>query len=313
MKPTQFFDLAAKVSLNPQELLNTLEIINDQTPTHPQLTRDTHLTPTQLGRIKRVLTDYLTAAGSQLKLTPSGKALLNLLKRDYPTPPTDQELTENIINRRRQSNLTSKRELDQFFCTPETVTQRVNQMRAQGSLWGQQVLFLGDHDLTSLATLETNLASLIYVVDIDTDVLDYLKKASKGKIITLKYDLRKPLPKHLTTRFETIFSDPPYTPEGFKLFLIRSLQALKDSPLSTIYTCYGYTQQAQERGQQIQEIINDQNLIITEKIWAFNTYLGAEAIGSQSSLYQIQTTPETKMPHPKDEKTWKKIYTHETS
>jgi predicted methyltransferase len=218
-----------------------------------------------------------------------------------------------------------KREYDQFFATEETLMRRVSILeKFINTDSHREILFLGDDDLNSLTLSIFHPNSKIFVVDIDEDILNFINFVSekeKFNIETYCYDLRNHLPKDKFKKFNLIFTDPPYTPSAFKLWLTRCFEASLGSGsnkkrkklevLSSKYyfVCYGYTNRETERGLKIQEIITKMGFVIQEKIRDFNNYYGAESLGSKSDLYLLQPTPKINLRKIDIERT--KFYTHQ--
>ena len=74
----------------------------------------------------------------------------------------------------------------------------------------------------------------VTVVDIDEQLLAFIDKTARERdwnIKTYFADLRLELPASLETHFDLIFTDPPYSPAGVKLFLQRNIAAPFDSLL----------------------------------------------------------------------------------
>ena len=116
----------------------------------------------------------------------------------------------------------------------------------------------------------------------------------KLKIKTIQYDLREKLPQELLNSFDVVFTDPPYTTEGIKLFVSRSIQVLnEDNKAARIYFCYGNSDRAKERYLEIYRIIFESGLMIRWIFDRFNRYNGAESIGSASALFICEVTPRT--------------------
>jgi len=93
----------------------------------------------------------------------------------------------------------AKRKFDQFGVTEETLEARANFLAEGGFLKDSKILFLGDYDLTSLACLTKAQNSEIWVLDIDGEVLEIVKKESQGSIFTIQHNLITQLPSHLPT------------------------------------------------------------------------------------------------------------------
>lgn len=195
----------------------------------------------------------------------------------------------------------SERKFDQFHAEIKTLLKRVEIIL---KFQPKNIVFLGDDDCTSLGIALNKKEINITVIDIDSRILNFIQKISEKEnlnIKTINYDLRKPLT--IKTETDFVFFDPPYTPEGAKLWLIRSLEILlsKGSNLKRkdlnflknkfIFMCYGYTDKTFERGWKIQKIITNLGLVIQEKFRKFNKYSGAESINNESDLYILQPTP----------------------
>lgn len=190
-----------------------------------------------------------------------------------------------------------KRNLDQFFATIATTVNRAKLLAENNDISGKRIIFLGDDDLTSIAVALINLPTEITVLDIDPEIIRTIKNITGNErlsqIKTIRADLRDPLPKQLYRKFDICFFDPPYTPNGVRLFLNRAIEA--GNREAKIYLCFGYSPRARERALAIQELITNMGVQI-EAIWPeFNQYQkGAESIGNRSSLYLCRLTPRTK-------------------
>ena len=92
-----------------------------------------------------------------------------------------------------------------------------------------------------------------------------------------------------------VFSDPPYTTDGIKLFVSRAIQALDPSnQTARIYVCYGSSDRAKEKFLPVNEIFSNSGLMVRWLFDKFNRYQGAESIGSASSLFILEVTSKTK-------------------
>jgi N4-bis(aminopropyl)spermidine synthase len=203
------------------------------------------------------------------------------------------------------------REYDQFTATDETTINRGRLLAEKNDLWERNILFLGDDDLTSVAAAATGLATKITVVEIDERWGNFIKKISKEnelKIEVIGADLRENLPEGLANNYDVVFTDPPYTPDGATLFLNQALVVLKKKLTSRVYFCYGNSDRARERELKIQQILAEMGWLINEKRYQFNQYHGARSIGSNSSLYLLDWTPQTRKKAISNEQ---KIYTNE--
>ncbi len=186
--------------------------------------------------------------------------------------------------------------LDHVSATPETALRRARFLTERYDLATAQVLCLGDHDLTSVALklLDPNVA--VSVVDVDERLLEYLAGLSRmhGLDLHLSFaDLRIELPPGLGERFDLVFSDPPYTEPGFRLFTRRALEALRPNPHMRYVFAYGFNERQLDQGLAIQRTAAELRLVPEALIPDFNEYDGAPAIGGRSGLWTYRTSRNT--------------------
>lgn len=190
------------------------------------------------------------------------------------------------------------RKYDQFTATPETTAHRAALMRFFEDIEGKRLFFIGDDDFTSIAAGLYGSAQEEVVVDIDRRILDSIGKVAEQesiKVECIKYDARSPLVGLLRNKFDVVFIDPPYTPDGVRLFLSRAVDALDGkNQAGRIYLCYGNSDRAKERFIPIYQILIEAGLMVRWVFDKFNRYNGAESIGSTSSLFVCDVTPKTK-------------------
>ncbi|KKR10777.1 MAG: hypothetical protein UT38_C0007G0032 [Microgenomates group bacterium GW2011_GWA2_39_19] len=191
-----------------------------------------------------------------------------------------------------------KREYDQFMATLETTAKRVALMNFFEDIRDKRLLFLGDDDLMLAAVNVVGEPILVQALDIDKRQLETIKAVGKdfGKTIFADlYDARNDLPARYKGRFDVVFTDPPYTTEGVRLFLSRAIDALdKQNEAARIYFCFGNSDRAKERFLPIYQAIVDSGLMLRWVFDKFNRYEGAESIGSTSTLFVCDITPKTK-------------------
>lgn len=202
------------------------------------------------------------------------------------------------------------RTLDQFYATKSTTFRRAQIMSKMGDIYQRRLAFLGDDDLTSVACALTHQAASITVFEIDDRLINLINEIAKKlnlDITVIKQDLLKPIDKKYSGSFDTIFTDPPYTPGGISLFTNCAVELLAPQLTSRLYLCYGNSDRAREREVVIQKIISDFGFLTHAKYFQFNHYTGAQSIGSQSSLYLLDWTPQLKTVS----LTFDKIYTYE--
>ncbi len=190
------------------------------------------------------------------------------------------------------------RNYDQFTATVETAARRASLLNFFEDVSDKRILFLGDDDFTSVVVANFHTASEITVLDIDDRILDKISSISKTEklnIISGKYDALNPLPPYYTTKFDIVFTDPPYTINGTKLFVSRAIQSLDPSnQAARIYVCYGNSDRAKERFIPIYEVFTTSGLMVRWVFDKFNRYQGADSIGGSSSLFITEVTPKTK-------------------
>lgn len=203
-----------------------------------------------------------------------------------------------LLRRHKDERPTPERKYDQFTATIETTAKRASLLDQNEDLAGKRLLFLGDDDFTSIAVSSFGKASEVVVLDIDNRILDNIGQVAKEeglKIDSENGDARKTLPEAYKQKFDIVFTDPPYTPEGIKLFVSRAIQALDPQNQSArIYLCYGNSDRAKERFLPIYELLASSGLMARWVFDKFNRYEGAESIGSASSLFVLDVTSKTR-------------------
>jgi predicted methyltransferase len=202
------------------------------------------------------------------------------------------------------------RQFDQFYATPATTFRRSKLMAKMGDIYQRRLAFLGDDDLTSVACALTHQAKSITVFEVDDRLINLIQDISKKlnlDITVVKQDLLKPLDKKYSHSFDTVFTDPPYTPNGINLFANCAVELLAPQFTSRLYLCYGNSDRAREKEVVIQKNISNFGFLIHAKYFQFNHYTGAYSIGSQSSLYLLDWTPQLRT----ISLSFDKIYTYE--
>ena len=195
----------------------------------------------------------------------------------------------------------SRWRLDHVPATPETMARRALYLAEQYELDGASVLCLGDHDLTSLAVGSAEPGAELTVVDIDERVLDHVADSSDrlGVPLTAAWaDLRLALPPSIVASADLVFTDPPYTIEGMRLFLTRALQALRPTGHERLAFCFGTGERHLVKALELQAVLGDLRLALEAMFPGFNGYDGAEAIGARSDLYICRPTKDAKVGEP---------------
>ncbi|HEY1698090.1 MAG TPA: bis-aminopropyl spermidine synthase family protein [Trebonia sp.] len=241
------------------------------------------------------------APGRRL-LVPAARDQYGRLLDDYIASRPGVTQASRAYLQRAASDLVAgvpapRKRFDHVQATPETLVRRAEWLTENFALSGRSVVFTGDHDVTSLLLSRVVPDATLTVVDIDERLLAYIDSHSvsgvhRGSAVRCVYaDLRFGLPPALAGSADLVFTDPPYTPEGLGLFLTRSLAALRrDEPDTRIVIAYGHSRRRPDLGVAAQREIIRQDVVIDGMLPAFNSYAGAQAVGSASDLYCCQPT-----------------------
>lgn len=259
-----------------------------------------------LSQAKKLLSSLLKPSSKNTQLKPETIGeIANLFESGYKPEETlwsifeskNFEATVSLLEKYKDQRPSPNREYDQFTATIETTAKRACLLNFFEDIEGKRLLFLGDNDFTSVAVASFRKASEITVLDIDKRILDKIDSISKGEGLNINsdnYDAREILPGLYTGKFDVVFTDPPYTEEGMKLFLSRAVRALDHSNnAARIYICYGNSDRAKERFLPIYDAFTASGLMMRWVFDKFNRYQGAESIGSSSSLFILDVTPAT--------------------
>jgi hypothetical protein len=187
----------------------------------------------------------------------------------------------------------SRWRLDHVPATADTMARRALYLAAEYELDRASVLCLGDHDLTALAVGAVAPDSELTVVDIDERILDHVAASGNrfGRPVTTAWaDLRLALPPSLAGTADLVFTDPPYTTEGMRLFLTRALEALRPTGHERVAFCFGTGERHLVKALEIQALLGELRLALEAMLPGFNRYDGAEAIGARSDLYICRPT-----------------------
>jgi N4-bis(aminopropyl)spermidine synthase len=191
----------------------------------------------------------------------------------------------------------AKAELDQTHCTVDTKLGRVLRLYQARAAVGQRILVLGDDDLISV-TLAHVAARVpgqapirrLTVVDTDADILAWIDRqvAGTGTVVeTMLHDLRRPLPRQLTSSFDVVLTDPPYTVAGAQLFLSRAVSALVPEPGRHVFFSFGARRPDETIA--VQRAMAEMGLVVKSLAAGFNSYLGAGVLAGTSNLYHLRT------------------------
>jgi N4-bis(aminopropyl)spermidine synthase len=208
--------------------------------------------------------------------------------RDGSRPEPDEACLTAHMSELATGLPPSRWRLDHVPATPETMARRALYLAAEYDLAGASVLCLGDHDLTSLAVAAAEPGAELTVVDVDEPILDHVTDSAGrlGLALTAAWaDLRLALPSSLVGTADLVFTDPPYTIEGIRLFLRRALEALRPTGHERLAFCFGTGERHLVKALEVQSLLGDLRLALEAMLPGFNRYGGAEAIGARSDLY----------------------------
>jgi predicted methyltransferase len=187
-------------------------------------------------------------------------------------------------------------DLDQCHCTVETKILRVLALHEADALVGRRILLLGDDDFVShaIATVVRRLGSAttvaaLTILDVDPAVIGFARKRLAGApfpVVCLRHDLRDPLPTALDTCFDTIVTDPPYTPDGARLFLSRAAAAVREG--GRVFLSFG--SKRPDAASELQQDIARMGFVVQSLVPDFNRYIGAGVLGGTSDLYRLVAT-----------------------
>lgn len=290
-------EIATKLDLREHEVLQILAVLTDRKSIgNQELVRLTGFPKANLGRFLGEISNYLEPPSQRVTVRPDAFKEMELVLREFRNIEDNRETEikiKSVLAKYAQQRPKPQRSFDQFTATDETTIKRALYLKDRGDIYKRVVAFIGDDDLTSVAVALTGQAAKITVFEIDERLINLIHKISNDqnlKIEVVSYDTRHPLPNNYLGQYDTVFTDPPYTPNGTSLFLNRGVELIRQRLPSRIYLCYGNSDRAREKELEIQRLINEKGLLIKEKLAEFNKYYGAESIGSSSSLYLCDWT-----------------------
>jgi len=272
-----------------------------------ELLRRVGVSSNALNQVKKVLVSQLKPSSPQTELKEDARGNIGYIYGDeFATEETLLTILKGevfqksveLLGKYQDRRPIPERKYDQFTATVETTSRRAALLNFLGDVREKRLLFLGDDDFTSVAVAALKTAAKISVLDIDDRILAEISRMSQElglNIVTTHYDARKPIHLDLKGQFDVVFTDPPYTLGGIKLFVSRAVEALdKQNLTARIYACYGNSDRAKERYLPVQEVFTDAGLMLRWVFDRFNRYDGAESIGSSSSLIIAEVTPKTR-------------------
>ena len=97
------------------------------------------------------------------------------------------------------------------------------------------VLVLGDDDLVSLALVDFTDKLQVDVLELDTDLVAFLKEKGGDRLTVLEHNLRHGVPDSMKDCYDAVTTDPPYADDGMRFFLECAKVSLKDRPESRLF------------------------------------------------------------------------------
>lgn len=300
--------ISKELGIPTKKMLDFLFVLQSGEPVeNNELVQRIGVSKNALNQTKEFLSSLLKPSSKNTQLDEGAFAeIRSLFASDYMPEESLWSLLENgyyrksieLLEKYADQRPSPDRKYDQFTATIETTARRASLLNFFEDVRDKRLLFLGDDDFTSVVVASLKEASGVMVLDIDDRILDNIRKVAKTESLEIgleNYDARKTLPTTYRQKFDIVFTDPPYTPEGIKLFVSRAIQALNPKNQSArIYVCYGNSDRAKERFLPIYEVFGASGLMIRWVFDKFNRYQGAESIGSASSLFILEVTSKTK-------------------
>ena len=250
---------------------------------------------------RRTIEELLDALSADIEHTADGIAVRPELRAAYrerfddPARAAQPELLAQLRTLIDGAPAPSKA-LDHVAATAETAAWRGRWLDSTYDLAGARLLCVGDHDLTSLAVALVNPDVAVTVVDLDDRILEYIDTQARTLGLDVRClfgDLRLGLPASAAASADLVFTDPPYTPAGARLFLARGAEGLRDREHGRLVMAYGYSDRTPALGLKVQQGAQELALVFEAILPGVNRYRGAEAIGSASDLYVCRPTART--------------------
>ncbi|HLE49424.1 MAG TPA: bis-aminopropyl spermidine synthase family protein [Patescibacteria group bacterium] len=304
----KILEVSRKTGIPTKKTKDFLYFLRDGNPVeNNELLQKSGVSKNALNQAKEMLSDMLMipSKNTQLKVD-AVEEVLSLFDSEYQPEGAlwsflktkEFNSTLKLLNKYIDKRPEPVRGYDQFLATAETTARRSQILNWFEDVAGKRILLLGDDDFTSVAIANTKKASAITVLDIDDRILEninVISKKEKFKIETARYDVKKSLPEKYQGKYDVVFTDPPYTTEGMKLFISRAIECLDpQNQAARIYFCYGNSDRAKERFVSVHGAITSMGLMVRWVFDKFNRYNKAESIGNTSSLYVCDVTQLTK-------------------
>ena len=167
------------------------------------------------------------------------------------------------------------RRFDQGYVTPKTTLSRFALAYERGDVVGKEIIILGDDDLISVAFGLSGFAKGITVVEIDKRLTDFIQETADKegfRVNVQTFDLRHPLPKEHTKRYDTFLTDPPETLKAADAFIGRGIAALR-APGAAGYFGFTRREASLNKWYDVQKLLLRYRIVFTDMIHNFNEYV----------------------------------------
>lgn len=304
----ELIDISKKIGLPTKKIRDFMWFLRSGKVDNTALVEIVGVSKNVLNQVKEALGFYLKPASKATVLSNEGEKFVSgLFPPDYLPEESmweflasrsDFKQVQEFLESHRHLRPQPIRDLDQFTATTETTSRRVALLNFFEDISGKRVLFLGDDDFTSVGVGLLKSSAVISVLDLDDRICKEIAQISHQEdlgIDVCHYNALQTLPDQYRGKYDVVFTDPPYTPQGMELFISRAVDALdKSNAAGRIYFCYGNSDRAKERFIPISELVNTMGLMTRWVLDKFNRYKGADSIGNSSSLFIGDVTPRTK-------------------
>lgn len=176
---------------------------------------------------------------------------------------------------------------DQRPVTLKTSLKRVAYLLSNNDVYRNNIVFLGDDDLTGICLAMANSDCNITVLDADERLIDFVNDIASEYHLNLKakvLNVMDDVPDDLKGKFDVLMTDP--TPEKipFTVFMNTAIDLLKSDGIlyTSIYSS------AMDKNMDLQRVITDMNLYITEMIPNFTHYQYIYDLYSPSDIKLIE-------------------------
>lgn len=193
----------------------------------------------------------------------------------------------------RQSRRMAKENLGQHPATANSVIRRATKIMQDSPLHGKKIVVLGDDDLVSIAlALLCKLSHTpvhISVMDIDDELIKTIQDLSAKYSLDLSTyinDLRDPLPRRLRGSFDIFETDPYWSLNGVRTFLLRAREAIRKESSARGYLSFSHPQNRETKLFNVEHVILKLRFSLVEIVREFSSYPFQEAVITGSPHYR---------------------------